>query len=1133
MTDKEILVGNIHNNRIIITSTQYPRYGGAATCAYELHKYMLKNGVVSTCIFFDNGIKRNQEKLNPDKLLNVFAGNLSTDLTKLSPLNKSIADSIDAIYGGMNYVVYAFNYIAPIVSRMMFPKSTIYYLLTGCRHINADNLVNSRDMINSTEDVSDKYPEEKKAIQVSDIIIPNSDLTKVIFERCYRLQIEDPVDMRDIFNVAGAKPTVIKRPYDILFISSNFTRKVKNVDMVKVLFNDNTISKYSKLCIGKESETVIGNSNDRNITCKNFMTQKEIISHLNESKIVIIPSFVETYSITAVEGYQCGCIVLASSNTACSGNINDFFVLNTYNVKDWANKIDTILKNYTYYKQIFDQRIEANKNMNKLCNYKFFWNPNYSCYKKVNIVCCSVDIPYIGGCGTNMYNIIKALVSDSCFNVSGIFVSEMTGKVDPDNIGNIYKVPSNVDTGKTFDMIAEKIEKTYGNVDFVLAKNYKIVQYARRSFPRAKLVFSPSGLRSVSAATASGKTATDGKKSRVAKINTTNIDNIYKYIADNDKYMDGSSLKISDIVIPNSKLAYQLINKDFQGLPNLYNPIYTTNIGNVTANNNNFTGRPFDIIFCAYNWNRPCKNFDMLLKIVNHPRTSKMKIVVVGNTGKCVYVNRNVLAIRYIDNNRLAKIFENVKVMVIPSTFDSNPNVLVEAIVAGCNVVTSDNVGNSENLSPECIVKRHTSVESWIDTIQRCMKVRYKYIGPTREKIMRQIKRIFKTETLYRKAVAVFKIPPILNNSMTSNTINRKTFIDYERETDTAFAERIIEHDIYFKMFVKLAQKANCTNINYIIFDSTSTVNTYTSLSSINPTYGRHVTIWKLKDIESFAYFMNADFYMLRGTYYNFFKNLVPPTATTVFYPATSFKQSLNGTYSNNLLTTQKFDVILCHSDVDYSKMYNAKNFIHFNKFANDMFTCDNLCRDIDFCYVATHTQKTKNHDLFLSFVKYCDDNQKKLTFLYVGDIIKIISDNPQCEFNRNSLKHVKLLTNKNCNANDLSKYYNRSKINILFSGRDAWPRVINESAACGCYNVALDTLSDGKSFYDGVLGQLVGHSDVKRVLRPGGSLAYLSDSRLWNQIIDIANKSFDHNNISIITKNKYNVDLAVQSIPV
>ena len=64
---------------IIIFSTQYNRYGGAATCAYELHKYFLKNNINSISLFFDNSILDDENKYNQDKLPNVFACKLLRD----------------------------------------------------------------------------------------------------------------------------------------------------------------------------------------------------------------------------------------------------------------------------------------------------------------------------------------------------------------------------------------------------------------------------------------------------------------------------------------------------------------------------------------------------------------------------------------------------------------------------------------------------------------------------------------------------------------------------------------------------------------------------------------------------------------------------------------------------------------------------------------------------------------------------------------------------------------------------------------------------------------------------------------------------------------------------------------------
>ena len=61
----------INNDVVLIASTQYPRYGGAATCAYELHKYLVLNNFNSVMVFFDNNIISKNNQIEQKKTLKV------------------------------------------------------------------------------------------------------------------------------------------------------------------------------------------------------------------------------------------------------------------------------------------------------------------------------------------------------------------------------------------------------------------------------------------------------------------------------------------------------------------------------------------------------------------------------------------------------------------------------------------------------------------------------------------------------------------------------------------------------------------------------------------------------------------------------------------------------------------------------------------------------------------------------------------------------------------------------------------------------------------------------------------------------------------------------------------------------
>jgi glycosyltransferase involved in cell wall biosynthesis len=206
-------------------------------------------------------------------------------------------------------------------------------------------------------------------------------------------------------------------------------------------------------------------------------------------------------------------------------------------------------------------------------------------------------------------------------------------------------------------------------------------------------------------------------------------------------------------------------------------------------------------------------------------------------------------------------------------------------------------------------------------------------------------------------------------------------------------------------------------------------------------------------------------------------------------------------------------------------KTLALKSGINFFKYSTDYFVCYNLIRTFDYCFVATENQITKNHNLFINFIEYLESKRINKKFIFIGDISKI----KQTLFNE--LKYVHFEYIPRCDKNKLIEIYNLSKVNIIFSGRDSYPRVIAESLSCGCFNIALDTLSDGKDIYDGYFGKLIGDPNINKVLINKSSLCYKNNDTLWDKILSSVPDIIDHNEISIKFKEKYNIDTFINSL--
>jgi len=115
----------IAKKNIIISSTQYAGYGGAACNAYNLVKYFRKNGYNTVGIFFHNVINVNYD---PDKIGGIFIYqdiNLNNELIKQNTIN---------YLNGYPDICFGKNYIAPLYCKKIFNCYTVY-LVSGINHI--------------------------------------------------------------------------------------------------------------------------------------------------------------------------------------------------------------------------------------------------------------------------------------------------------------------------------------------------------------------------------------------------------------------------------------------------------------------------------------------------------------------------------------------------------------------------------------------------------------------------------------------------------------------------------------------------------------------------------------------------------------------------------------------------------------------------------------------------------------------------------------------------------------------------------------------------------------------------------------------------------------------------------------
>jgi hypothetical protein len=220
--------------------------------------------------------------------------------------------------------------------------------------------------------------------------------------------------------------------------------------------------------------------------------------------------------------------------------------------------------------------------------------------------------------------------------------------------------------------------------------------------------------------------------------------------------------------------------------------------------------------------------------------------------------------------------------------------------------------------------------------------------------------------------------------------------------------------------------------------------------------------------------------------------------------------------------------MVLIHEAETYQKQYLHNKKVLLGKFSlgDDFYYSGEKERKYDIIMVAQALQKSKNHQIMFDFIKYCSEKKLDIKIAYVSN--KETLQKTYTNFYEDN-KIVNFYDN--LNPIELNELYNNSRVNIILSNRDCVPRVIPESLSCGCYNIATDLLSDGKFYYDGILGEIISLDFAEVEMLESGNISYVSNPFLFKLIMKKIKKNFNHQRISEEFKSKYNLEKTVYEI--
>lgn len=333
---------------IVVSSTQYPGYGGAATNAYAIIKFLRSKDFNVVGVFFHNTLEVNYD---PDNIGGIFIYSPKYDESKV------VKDTFGYLKTNPTLCL-AKNYKAPLFCKKIFKCYTVY-LVSGINHfrlfysnMSAISFLNPNFV--NTHILRDEVETNTKC----DSIVVNSHLTHKIFSKIYpefMHKLREPVDTTVCIKKIDEKYI---KTIDIVLICSNFKRAAKNNLFLYDVLRNQAFHKYSKVIIGNNSDIF---KKIPNTTCYPLQKQKDCLRFMAKSKVLLHPSFFDSNSNTIREAYHHGCLPLITRNVGYYELFPNYLICNDFSITEWSKKLYYLLYNYD---EVKNTQIKFNVELN-------------------------------------------------------------------------------------------------------------------------------------------------------------------------------------------------------------------------------------------------------------------------------------------------------------------------------------------------------------------------------------------------------------------------------------------------------------------------------------------------------------------------------------------------------------------------------------------------------------------------------------------------------------------------------------------------------------------------------------------------------------------------------------------------
>jgi glycosyltransferase involved in cell wall biosynthesis len=326
---------------VVVSSTQYPGYGGAATNAYQIIKFLRQNGVNTAGVFFHETITN--INYDPEEIGGIYLYNF-----RKYDKDKIRSDVKSYLKIEPNYCL-AKNYRAPYICKEIFNCYTVY-LVSGINHFSHYVTKSAEDILNPNFIIDKEIPEEIHCNTICDNIVLNSKLSYDIFNKLYpAFQNKIHPSIVDTTNCINIQPHISNnsKEYDIVIACSRLDRVDKNNLFLIDILKNSKFDKFKKLIIGNNYDKF---KNIPNVQCVGLCDQITCIEYMAKSKVLLFPSLFDANSNTIREAIYYNCLPLITKNIGFYEAFPDFLICKSYTNDEWSSKLIYILENYDVLK---------------------------------------------------------------------------------------------------------------------------------------------------------------------------------------------------------------------------------------------------------------------------------------------------------------------------------------------------------------------------------------------------------------------------------------------------------------------------------------------------------------------------------------------------------------------------------------------------------------------------------------------------------------------------------------------------------------------------------------------------------------------------------------------------------------